>query len=213
MKTLQKIIYIYPVLLLLLTSSCREPIFIFDPGLPGLPIYTQRGNDVGGAIFNETQIWNSKLSANGLFQYYDYIPIICDTVDNKLKIKLPGYIINSSTSNYNEVDIIFEITNSRVKSFEDLLLLDQTEFDLASAEHKAYVDIDAHDFYYGREEDFQPINQIGKLHIRKLSGINRFILAGTFGFEYEDSVNVKHTVHQGRFDYNLSDVGFRYEEN
>ncbi|MCX2743608.1 hypothetical protein OO013_07015 [Mangrovivirga sp. M17] len=216
------------VAIILLLSSCLDnPVFVFDPIEPGLPIYTQRGTDVAGAIINDS-IWNSEQEVNGglIWNEKEFIPVICDTINNRLTFVFPGYIINYQNDTKTRQEIIVNLETNRIKSFEDLPLLDQTKFDLSNQFHYAYlVNQEVYDkynnYHYYFENyyehlldssvDFKPINQIGNFNIRRLSGQEDFIFAGTFGFEYEDSLNIKNTVYHGRFDFTLLKSGFFYK--
>ncbi|NMM47495.1 hypothetical protein [Marinigracilibium pacificum] len=200
-----KSILILLVSSILVFSACDEPVFIFDPGMPGLPVFSKRGNDVAGAIINNTMIWNS-------MNYSSTIPVQCDTINNKLRLYFEGYLVNEDNHNNDDIYLIMEIETDKVKSFDDLVALDQTKYDFTSPGNLAYIVIDENNY----DENFQPLNQKGNLTIRRSSstGTNsdKIIFAGTFGYEYEDSFNLKYTVFQGRFDFTIRESGFYYKQ-
>ena len=197
------------VFAILLLNSCRQEIFVPDNTDPRLPAYTEKGNQVGGALVNNIA-WKTNffttidMGWNRSFYFTNY------TNSDSITLDLDG---SFTEGQYKDIflDFTFVLRNISLNKFEDIEMLNGQTFTLDGIEN--YVIIrdfegilkDNVHFYYGGKGqlEFKTVKKVNYTWPRG-NGERYYplIVAGTFAFKFEkDSINVE----SGRFDFEIND--------
>ncbi len=185
------------VLSLNLLFSCQKmsdyelsgTVFIEDPYYPGLPIYSEWGYNTFGA-------------------YIDRKPFI--STDYDLPVKL---IANSDTLHMifrgrmgqKSVDMTFSIKGPTPSSYEDLIELDETNYNLQDTGRLVKLKIDGTTTELRIIEGELIINSVQRLYVDE--ELSRTIMSGYFRFKtflYDEPVAIS----QGRFDFGIGYENF-----
>lgn len=194
MKNILKII----IFTLILNSCASE--YILDPIDHRLPIYSETGNNVAGALIND-ELWNSRSNA-GLFvpSNKNFDIEINNTLD-----KVSFNFFGESTI-FTRISIV--IDNLKIEKFEDLEKLSNKKIILNGQNNFAVLSKN----FLSREQTYTPTLSNGQLYIKNVyvdyGETTKIIISGTFGF----STNINNTlteVSYGRFDYKISEQDFR----
>ncbi|QCK16630.1 hypothetical protein [Mangrovivirga cuniculi] len=206
---MKKLSLIYLSLFILIFYGCEEPVFIFDPSKPSLPIYTEKGYNVAGAEVNE-EYWNSSLGGGSLFKRPDTVQIIRDVGKGKLVLIVPGTITKQNDEINERKFLTLIINTDQIQSFADLPNLNNTSFQLDNSSAYGLV---SDPFYYGsRYANLEVQSSSGKLNFlnaryeRETSSV---IISGTFGFDYVDYNGNDNSVYYGRFDFKIYESMFK----
>ncbi|MCW3789565.1 hypothetical protein [Plebeiibacterium sediminum] len=167
--------YIYPILFLLLVvlAGCsdddlylEESVFIEDPEVPGLPIYSEYGYNTFGVRYDRDVITNN-------------------TADYPLKVIVSdgscSFNFNGRKDYYNDFNITLKLDNYLPNDEYDLLDLNNQVIDLTGEQ----VDVEIED--NGKEESVEILN--GQFTFKKVQRLtvdeveSGVILSGVFDFK------------------------------
>lgn len=180
--------------IVLLALGC-EPIYIPDPIDPRLPKYTQSGNNVAGALINDT-LWESRFYSDPFITVDQ--PTVAYTKDrDTLVFTLLGKMDNDPYSTF----ISFGMRHTGVFNLQSMTQLNDTKYPLGTAENGAR---------YGSAACMQTAGS-GQLYCRsvKYDEENHYItLSGTFSFTISDPLCGDKVATYGRFDFRISSIQF-----
>ena len=179
---------IFLFLFMIMMSSC-EGIFILDPIDPRLPKYTEKGNDVAGALVND-KVWKS-IVEYGFLTSSDKPHIIASQSNDSLVIRFEGDVLGSVTT------MEFHLTGLHIKAFADLILLKDKKVQLDGTRNAGFMR-DNSDISYSTKGGAGQI-YFRHVEVNNVSGVA--ILSGTFGFSFVDNFSAINEVAYGRFDY------------
>lgn len=195
-----------------LVSGCLKERFTPDKTDPRLPAYTEKGNQVGGALLNNLA-WRTtykNLGTNGTRQAFfleNY------EAGDSLVIRLRGETLEGTPQG--PVEFAFVLRGVPVRRWSDVGKLDGRTFALDGARNYALLRDDGRLFdpkthtYFGRtgELRLQRVREVTNLTINDGPvSYHPFILSGTFRFKLETSGKTS-VVENGRFDFNLRELG------
>ncbi len=179
------------VIFSLLLVSC-EGIFIPDPIDPRLPKYTEKGNNVAGALINNN-IWKSIVKSSFMNVINQPIIKIYHKKDS-VTIKFIG------NTNEKKSYIEFHLTELKISKFEDLLKLKGQKIQLDGIKNTAYYLENNSQYTYNNKNT----GQIYFKNVRIDDKTNNFlVISGTFGFSFNNTKGEKIKITFGRFDYRL----------
>lgn len=200
---MKKLTYSIIATIMLFICSCNNSIYVYDPIDPRLPIYSETGNNVGGAFINE-KLWRSQVTHSNSS---DKPRIIFNKTTKRLDL-----IFRGDSNIYDK--IIFSLTlNKDIEKVEDLIKLNETK--LAINGTKNIGTLIKKDHFSSSE--IKPNNSNGQFYIKNATYNNTendsfTIISGTFGFNLDtENGNVK--VYYGRFDYKIDNDSFWVAEN
>ena len=207
-----KLIITLSILGFLITKSigCKKR-FIPDPVDPRLPKYTEDGNQVAGALINETAWktdWGLKgeWGGNRSFYFTNY------PAGDSITLTIDGLYIEGPDKNA-EISFVFVIKNMELKNTDDLPSLKGQTFKLDGINEYAVMnDINrtaprvVNYFYSGNGElKIQNVKSVKNITLTRNNGekYHPQIVAGTFYIDFNQN-NIK--VESGRFDFALNDA-------
>ena len=124
---------------LLLCASCskenelKDSVMIYDEEYPELPVYSEWGYNTFGAYYDR-QVFISN---------YETVPAKVIVTNNEMSFLLDGQ--NGSYYDYNdyaEMSLTFKIPGFTPEKYSDLLVLNDTIFDLTNPAYELIVSID-----------------------------------------------------------------------
>ncbi|NMM47497.1 hypothetical protein [Marinigracilibium pacificum] len=199
MKKLQLVIL--PLLFLWFTG-CNEPVFIPDPSKPALPVYTEDGHNVAGAVING-QNWTSYVGGS----YYNDIRMIYDQDSGRFAISIPGSFNNYNLNYQDDNNLVFVLYTNEITSIYDLKKLEGSVISLDN--QNGFGIITSYDeIQYHGITNLKVKSQSGKLHINYVKDSYPRIISGTFGFDYTDMNDEVYSVYYGRFDFKVYQSDF-----
>lgn len=210
MKQLQRIVSAGVLgIVVSLLSGCAKEAFTPDPHDPRLPMYTEGGNQVGGALINNVS-WKTSLNSvegNKAFYFTD-----CPTGDS-LTVHLNG-IFNEGSHKNAPVNFTVVIKNTSLDTYQDLEELESTELVLDGTQN--YVILKDYEWFF-ETGVYYYYGGTGKLVIKNVKTVEDItlsyadgvahhpcIVSGTFEFSFPQG-NIK--VESGRFDFRI-DAGY-----
>ena len=207
MKRLKDICGIALISLVILLASCDKQDY--DPLEPGLPQYSQNGNNSVGAIINGL-LWRRFSS----FLYLGARPSMSveyDTLSGKSRVTFgANLVIGEEDTQY--ASVYFNLNNQVIQSEEDLYILSQSELKIDGIS----VDAGIKTNHFGNI-DCQNNRQIfGSLFLRHIGPsiiqdtLSVNVCSGTFGFTITSECG-EINVLRGRFDYMMGQVHFIQE--
>jgi len=169
-----------------------------DPYDVRLPIYSAEGLNVAGAIVNDKPFLSERPFLGRNRSSFEVFP------NDSISFKFMGY---DSDSSYITIGFSF-FPETSIDTLTDILDLDQQEYNLVHTNIDAYLRVEDKDPRIIK--DYENATS-GKLYLREVRQIQfatpnlpkSFVLSGTFGFDIEDSLANKMSVHYGRFDFTL----------
>jgi hypothetical protein len=180
------------VVVFLIATACNG-IFIPDPIDPRIPKYTEEGNNVAGAFFND-KIWNSVVKA-GFNQVSDRPYITVWSEKDSLSLRLTGRISEESSS------IEFHLKGLKITKFADLLVLNGQKIQLDGINTAGYFIRN----YTPEDYAHKGTGQIYFRNVKTEDTSGKIILSGTFSLSFIDWNGNILKVTSGRFDYRISE--------
>jgi hypothetical protein len=182
---------------LVLFTSCGGN-FVVDPIDPRLPMYTEDGNDVAGALINN-QKWKSVQSGFGYPKNSRNADLTIYGSDSAV-FTLAGHISKpGAEGNIPGVTVYFSFQEDKINTFSDLLSLQGQTITLDGQLNFGGISIYWEDCLYNMG--------VGQLYFKSVKPVtNRddaMIISGTFGFISDTPNCGKQEVFHGRFDYVL----------
>ncbi|UYZ60969.1 hypothetical protein [Hymenobacter latericus] len=188
--------------------ACRKDTFEPDPANKQLPLYTEKGNNAGGALING-QVWRAYMNQGLLGRRK---PLVIEAQEDTLFINFDGEMQNSSAADPREGFVFALRRDGRVPfTLDSLLNLNNRRFVLDGRRHFARMD------WLGNYTDYG--SGRGELHVRRVQKkvssnttvggqpYTEYILSGTFRFTaYRRSDSVQ--VVDGRFDHRINRLGY-----
>jgi hypothetical protein len=213
MKTIRALMGITILVSLLFFLGCREEKFIPDPSDPRLPIYSERGNMVAGALVNNLA-WKTYYPLSFDFPVSQPLSFENHMLGDSLVIHLDGRLVDTI---YHQAPIgfTFTIRNLNVANTTDLLKLKDKKFATDSRTITSKVE-DVYRQLNPNKEVYK--NGLGEIHFKAIKEITNItysrpdgshyhpmIVAGTFYLDF-DGHALK--IESGRFDFVVSDRDF-----
>lgn len=203
-------IFVAAIVLLVLAGCKKEnelkkSILIYDPENIELPAYSEWGYNAFGAYYDrEIFISNN-----------DVVPakvIVSDTIMSFVldgQIGMPGHYYDGShyyyQANQKEMKIAFDLSGFSPENYSNLILLNDTTFDLKNPLYKVFVSIDTIKYPAGIISGKLTFKRAQNLLVDKEQV--EVILSGYF--EFKASVNaLPITISSGRFDVGISPDNF-----
>lgn len=188
MKKLSLVCNALCAITLFVLVSC-ESEFIYDPLDPRLPKYSEDGNNVAGAYFNDA-VWRSKVSYN--FNWTGDKPYIYSYPNGDSLL-----FVFEGDKGY----IVFKVNNIEIRNIEDFKAVSGRKIRFDNSEGMARIES-----YYGQDILCQA-TQIGQLYLKSIKqkrNNNTLIVSGTFGFRSDENSAQNIDVTYGRFDYTFN---------
>jgi hypothetical protein len=186
-------------------ASCKKALIKPDPENPDLPLYSERGLNVGGILINDKAWLTVKL---GLFSTTRPLQLLSYPNGDSIVVLLNGNFKDSSLQNQNLRTIFVVIKNIKIISDDDLLQLNG----------KSYI-LDGNTNYGGFSSNYgqdKVGKAVGNITFGKVSVINNitygdgspnnpilhpYIVAGQLNMNFFTTTNFSLT--KGRFDVTL----------
>lgn len=185
----QVITYLFILVMALFLVAC-DPIWIPDPINPGLPKYTDTGNNVAGAMVNG-KLWRAKLDCF-LFGCYEDLSFEINQ-NGSLSVQLDGKVYND------KITFNFNLANQPFLSLTDKLSLNNKKFVIDGNVNTVTIfDIS--------NTCAVNVSGVGQIYFKHVKKINEYSInySGTFGFVLNDPSGCgTYEVFYGRFDYTL----------
>ena len=178
----------FTIAALCIISSC-DPVLIPDPIDPRVPKYTDDGNDVAGALINDTP-WVSKYSVS-LWGATNKPHIRNDLDRDSLSITFTG---TWGEDNYTSISFGFRGYN--VSRASEMPKLNGAKITLDGIRGSAMI-------YRDSECKTLGIGQIYFRSVKYDSETDLITISGTFGFNQNDPVCGNLAVTYGRFDFEM----------
>ena len=180
------------VIVFLIATACSG-IFIPDPIDPRIPKYTNEGNNVAGAFFND-KIWKSVVKAG--FNHLSGSPdITVWSQSDSLSLRFTGSISEESSS------IEFNLKELKITKFADLLVLNGQKIQLDGINSAGYFIRN----YTPEDYAHKGTGQIYFRNVKAEDASGTIILSGTFSLSFNDWNGNILKVTSGRFDYRISE--------
>lgn len=184
------------LLILLLTAGC-EPDYIPDPVDPRLPEFTEEGNNEAGAFIND-DVWRSVESLHGDATQNLLTVFYTDADAIDLKFEGGSRVFDA---------IIFHLSGLGIQNEMDLLPLQGRKIVLGNDGNtgvcfSTYCDPD--------DPACRVTPGTGQLFFKTVKFDKKYaevVIAGTFGFTFEDASGNPGKVTFGRFDYRINQIG------
>lgn len=189
--------------LLIIFSGCRKSKFVPDKQEPGLPAYTEKGNDVAGAYINGL-VWRAEFQSHGEMPATNPLIIRVPHPDSTV-FYFDGKMMNGPNAG-NYISVVFVFGGTSVSSLDDIVKLNNTQLEADGVKGYAYVDSYL-DIPYKRTKG------TGYLDIKRVQvNQNTTILNGTFNYHpiivsgvFNFTIPGGAQVTMGRFDVFLTD--------
>jgi len=196
------------ILVLLKVSGCREEKFVPDPNDPRLPKYTERGNEVAGALISD-MAWKTNFKT-----FFDAPPGYAFYIYNypnkdSLIVMILG-TINDGKNKGMPIDIFIGIKGAGVKVYRELKNLKNKIFTIDGKTNYSTLE-DRAMILGGKTESVK--NGIGTFYfvnVQQPKNDDRYIISGTFDFHFQ-TLSGQVDVQKGRFDFTVS--GYQYYTN
>lgn len=193
-------------LLYLLFALAACDIADRDPLEPGLPQYTMTGKNSVGALINGT-VWRD-FNTVGWTASQSSMSIQYDTLSNKSRIVFSASLVVGNDKRQG-AQVYFIFNDRVIRSKDDLILLNQTEWLVDGIRVDAGVESD----YFDGLDCANNRGSVGKLYVRQAGmweqdSENRYdVFSGTFGFTIKSDCG-KLDVFRGRYDYQIGQIWF-----
>ena len=197
----KQIIFIFTIITLITIGCSKEndlesSVFVYDTDYTELPAYSEWGYNTFGAYYDrQVFISNNKI-----------VPVKTISSNGEFSFSLNGQI-NDANSSYikREMEMKFTIPGFSPQVYSDLIILNDSTFDLSSALCHLKISMDT--------TEISTQNLSGELYFKRAQKLyidNKLIeviLSGYFNVKM--MVNNKPiTISQGRFDVGISDNNF-----
>ena len=180
--------------IVLLALGC-DPIYIPDPIDPRLPKYTQSGNNVAGALINDT-IWQSRFYID-LFSSSDEPTVAHDLSRDTTVFTFRGHFDDSEFSTM----LFFGMRGTGAYSLQAMTRMNDKKYEFGKGLNTAMI--------YRSDQECNQIASSGQLYCRSVKynkESNYTTLSGTFSFTVLDPKCGDKVVTYGRFDFRISGV-------
>ena len=184
------------ILTISLFASACEPEWIHDPIHPGLPMYTEKGVGVAGAVVNG-RLWTARLNCT----WY----LFGSSCENDLRIRSDSYgnlsiKVDGETTDGRKIEFVFTLADRAAVYQANKESLNNEKFSIDGIINKVEL-VDnsgsCSNALYGK----------GQIHFIRVVDLPDATtnVSGTFGFEINDPNCGQYQVYYGRFDYSILD--------
>lgn len=177
-----------------------------DPLEPGLPQYTMTGKNSVGALINGT-VWRD-FNTVGWTASQSSMRIHYDTLSNNSRIVFSASLAVGNDKRQG-AKVYFTFKDRVIRSKDDLILLNQTEWEVDGNK----VDAGVESNYFDGLDCSDNRGSAGKLYVRQAGmwgqGADNLygVFSGTFGFTITSDCG-ELNVFRGRYDYQLEQIWF-----
>lgn len=189
-------------LILLFCAGCGG-IFITDPVDPRLPMYTESGHNVAGALINNTT-WKARQTSGWLsgddvrLQKYSNDSLVFSIIGAKHFYKGENQVDSTFTT-----QLYFSFYQQGINALEALSVLEGRIIALDGQQNYGAIQ------YHTRRQEFDCtyLNGTGQLFFKRIqidTERKEAIVSGTFGFTHPETDCEPIEVYYGRFDFRLS---------
>ena len=205
---MRKFLYTNRILLILIffTQTSCEGVFIPDPIDPRIPKYTDNGNNVAGALINDT-IWKSVVTHGFPYNPSNQPSISVWQDQDSLILTFSGNLQGMNVS------LEFHLKGLGISKFEDLIDLDKQKISLDGISNTGYYIEHYNTSPYSNGPSAYKNKGVGQIYFKNVcfdDSSTSIILSGTFSFTVNNSNDQIIKVSSGRFDYKINHENFSW---
>lgn len=192
------------LLVVYVSFSCKEEVFIPDPETPGLPRYSESGHNVAGALINNV-IWGTDISCDNLLCSQVFL-LQSDSLQHDLTVTFKGEI-KERIYEGDALDLQFILDDFNLSQVADIAELNGLFIDLDG--DQSYGRIIGKSGYFKGKCD----RGTGYIHFKKvqLNSAEKlsYIVSGTFEIIIDNDC-AESRILKGRFDHFVNRSNFDF---